>query len=213
LKHDKVLSPAEGADGSYHYLVVRDSADNTYHQITWSGNGSLAAQIEGMPIWGWQSNDKVAGLSFDDLVHGAGGNDTVLGRGGADTLYGDAGDDKVKGGKGDDVIDGNGGYDVLTGGKGADQFVLSSLNAADKIKDFKPGTDQIVLAAKAFDIFGDSFDKDEFRLASGRPQGPAIVYNEATGALLLAEGGGKRPEHIAQLQKHLDLSHTDFLLA
>jgi Ca2+-binding RTX toxin-like protein len=212
LSHDKILSPAEGADGSYHYLVVRDSADNTYHQISWSGKGSLAAQVEGMPIWGGQTNDTVAGLAFDDLVHGAGGNDVVLGHKGNDTLYGDAGDDKVKGGQGDDVIEGNGGYDVLVGGNGADQFVLSALNAADKFRDFKPGTDKIVLAANAFDIFGDGFDKGEFRLAGERGTGPAIVYNEQTGALLLAEGGGERPQQIAQLQKNLDLSHHDFLM-
>ncbi len=33
--------PAQGSDGSYHYLVFRDSADNTYHQIGWSSRGSL----------------------------------------------------------------------------------------------------------------------------------------------------------------------------
>lgn len=213
LSKDKILEPAKGADGSYHYLVFRDSADNSYHQISWSGKGSLAAQVEGMPIWGGQTDDTVAGLAFDDVVHGAGGNDIVLGRRGDDTLYGDGGDDKVKGGRGDDILEGNGGRDVLVGGKGADQFVLRNLNAADKIRDFKPGKDTIVLANKAFDIFGDSLNRKEFRLAGEPAKGPAIVYNEQTGALLLAEGGGQRPQQIAQLQKHLDLSHADFLLA
>ena len=33
LSEDLILNPAQGSDGSYHYLVFRDSADITYHQI------------------------------------------------------------------------------------------------------------------------------------------------------------------------------------
>jgi hypothetical protein len=214
LSHDKILEPAKGADGSYHYLVFRDSADNTYHQFKWSGKGSLAAQLDGMPIWGGQSDDTVSGDGDDDLVHGAGGDDLVYGKGGNDTLYGDAGDDKIKGGKGDDVIEGNGGRDVLVGGEGSDQFVLRNLNHADLIRDFQPGTDKIALAASAFAVFGDSFDKNEFRLASDgiKIDKPGIVYNEATGVLLFVEGDGSRPIAIARLDEKLELSHGDFLL-
>ncbi|MBY0275524.1 hypothetical protein K2Z84_09285, partial [Candidatus Binatia bacterium] len=60
LAEDLILEPAHGADGSYHYLIFRDSADNTYHQIGWSDVGSLAAQVEGMPIWGGSSDDVLA---------------------------------------------------------------------------------------------------------------------------------------------------------
>jgi hypothetical protein len=31
LGEDLILNPAQGSDGSYHYLVFRDSADNSYH--------------------------------------------------------------------------------------------------------------------------------------------------------------------------------------
>lgn len=212
LSADKILEPAKGSDGSYHYLVFRDSADNTYHQFHWSDEGSLATQLDGMPIWGGQKDDIVEGDRDDDLVHGAGGDDTVRGLGGNDTLYGDAGDDKVKGAKGDDILEGNGGSDVLTGGKGADQFVLSNLNAVDKIRDFKHGTDKIVLANELFDVFGDTIDKNEFRLAgdTAKFDGPTLIYDEASALLLFKEkGAGAVP--IAFLPNDPFLTHVDFL--
>jgi len=214
LSHDKILSPAEGADGSYHYLVFRDSADNTYHQISWSGKGSLAAEIDGMPIWGGQTGDTLAGHDFDDLVHGAGGDDAVRGHKGNDTLYGDAGDDTLKGGKGDDILAGNGGTDILVGGKGADQFVLQNLNHADRINDFKPGTDSILLASNHFDVFGDTLDKSEFRFAGESHKGDdaSMIYNTGNGRLFFDDGDGGRPIVVAQLDRGLDLSHNDFLM-
>ncbi len=97
LDEDIVLHPARGADGSYHYLIFRDSADNSYHQIGWGSQGiSLAAQVEGMPIWGGQAGDLLLGDAagiIDDLIHGAGGDDTIRGGLGNDILWGDAGSD------------------------------------------------------------------------------------------------------------------------
>ncbi|HET6519908.1 MAG TPA: hypothetical protein VFG47_08805 [Geminicoccaceae bacterium] len=98
LKRDLILTPAEGADGSFHYLVWRDSADNTYHQTGWSRTGSLAAQIAGMPIWGGQGRDVLAGDMGgvrDDLIHAAGGNDTLRPGFGDDEVWCDAGVDTV----------------------------------------------------------------------------------------------------------------------
>lgn len=169
LDHDLILNPAKGSDGSYHYLVFRDSADNTYHQMHWSGQGSLAMQLHGMPIWGGQADDKVSGDSDNDLIHGAGGDDRVVGNAGKDELWGDMGNDAVKGGSGrdllfgnegndrlyggsqDDRLNGGSGQDVLTGGRGSDKFVFesvtdSSVGAADKIVNFNRRRDFIVLS-------------------------------------------------------------------
>lgn len=98
LDEDLILRPAKGADGSYHYLIFRDSADNTYHQIGWSSAGSLAAQVEGMPIWGGLSDDVLAGDgggAWDDVIHGAAGNDVLLPGLGNDEVWGDEGNDAV----------------------------------------------------------------------------------------------------------------------
>jgi hypothetical protein len=98
LKQDLILNPAQGADGSFHYLVIRDSADNTYHQIGWSPRGSLMAQIPGMPIWGGEDNDTLAGDAGgvrDDVMHGASGNDVLVPGLGNDEIWGDDGIDTV----------------------------------------------------------------------------------------------------------------------
>jgi hypothetical protein len=99
LEEDLILHPAQGADGSYHYLVFRDSADNTYHQLAWGAQGiSLAAQVEGMPIWGGQTSDVLrgdVGGVRDDLIHGGAGDDLLLPGRGNDVAWGDAGTDTV----------------------------------------------------------------------------------------------------------------------
>lgn len=169
LENDLILNPAQGSDGSYHYLVFRDSTDNTYHQIHWSGQGSLAVQLDGMPIWGGQTDDKVSGDGDNDLIHGAGGNDRVSGGAGKDEIWGDMGDDiirsgvgrdllfgnegndRLKGGSQDDWLSGGSGQDVLTGGPGSDTFVFESVTdsnagAADTIVDFHRRSDVIDLS-------------------------------------------------------------------
>lgn len=164
-----ILNPAEGSDASYHYLVFRDSADNTYHQIHWSGKGSLATQLNDMPIWGGQTDDVVSGDGDNDLIHGAGamdlvygragkdklwgdkGNDTVVGGVGRDKLFGNEGNDRLSGGRQGDVVNGGADQDILMGGSGADRFVFesvtdSNVGAADTIVDFRRGSDVIALA-------------------------------------------------------------------
>lgn len=123
LTEDLILNPAEGSDGSYHYLVFRDSADNTYHQVSWSGRGSLAGQIDGMPVWGGQTGDLLtgdAGGTRADLMHGAGGRDRLDGGSGDDTLWGDADEDTISAGAGADLAYGNQAADLLSGGDGDD---------------------------------------------------------------------------------------------
>ena len=96
LKEDLVLRPAEGSEGSFHYLVIRDSADNTYHQLGWSDRGSLQGQVsDGMPIWGGQDANVLRGTDGADVIHGAAGNDTLRPLRGRDEVWGDAGKDTV----------------------------------------------------------------------------------------------------------------------
>jgi hypothetical protein len=96
LEEDLVLRPAEGSDGSFHHLVFRDSADNTYHQMGWSDRGSLQGQVgDGMPIWGGQHDNVLRGTSGADVIHGAGGDDTLRPGRGRDEVWGDAGRDTV----------------------------------------------------------------------------------------------------------------------
>jgi len=99
LSEDLILTPAEGGAGSFHYLVFRDSADNSYHQTKWSNTGSLSAQIAYFPIWGGQDDNILFGDANgeirDDLIYGAAGDDIIFPGLGNDIIWGDAGIDTV----------------------------------------------------------------------------------------------------------------------
>jgi serralysin len=73
----------------------------------------------------------------------AGGNG--IGSPGADLLIGGAAGDRLDGRGGADVIEGRGGNDTLTGGLGADSFILRRGDGFDRIEDFAPGLDDLVL--------------------------------------------------------------------
>lgn len=235
LAEDLILDPARGSDGTYHYLVFRDSADNAYHQIYWSGKGSLATQLDGMPIWGGQTDDELAGDEDDDLIHGAGGHDRVSGGAGEDELWGDAGNDILTGGKGRDSLFGNegndmlrggsqrdrlnggSGRDILTGGLGADRFVFASVNdskvgAADKIVDFKRRSDVIDLSlidantAEAGDQRFHYIATKTFTASAGE-----LRFNGR--GLLLGDVDGDGQADLAIRIQHIErLTNRDFIL-
>ena len=101
LTKDLIIRPAEGSDGSFHYLVLRDSADIGYHQYYWGKKGQLQAQVPDMPIWGGQKNDVIWGYmgkqkSERNLIHGGAGNDRLIPGPRSYELWGDAGTDVVE---------------------------------------------------------------------------------------------------------------------
>lgn len=93
LTEDLILNPAQGTGNLYHYLVFRDSADSTYHQIGWGDRGQLASQIEGMPAWGGQDANILFGTDWDDVIYAGGGSDSISLEAGNDYLDGGAGRD------------------------------------------------------------------------------------------------------------------------
>ena len=100
LTEDFIIRPAEGSDGSFYYLVLRDSADIGYHQISWANKGTLEAQVPDMPIWGGQDNNVLWGYqgkkpSDRNIIHGAAGNDRIIPGARSYELWGDAGRDTV----------------------------------------------------------------------------------------------------------------------
>ncbi len=91
--------------------------------------------------------------------HGGDGKDTFNASRGKDVIYGNGGDDSVKGRDGNDVITGGAGADMLSGGNGEDRFRYEKASDSrlsfdskgvnptgfDRITDFRPGEDAIVL--------------------------------------------------------------------
>jgi Ca2+-binding RTX toxin-like protein len=89
------------------------------------------------------------GNSASNNLLGSNGSDFLDGEGSIDTLIGGSGNDTLNGGEGD-------GTDVLTGGAGFDRFLfdmnrpLRSSDDFDRITDFVPGSDKIVLDKTTF---------------------------------------------------------------
>lgn len=67
------------------------------------------------------------------------------GNGGANWLAGNAAANRLEGGGGADAIEGRGGHDTLRGGDGADSFTLRPGDGTDRIEDFSPGFDRLLL--------------------------------------------------------------------
>jgi serralysin len=82
------------------------------------------------------------------LLLGSGGI-AGLGNGGPNLLLGNAGGNRLEGRGGVDVIEGRGGADTLLGGEGADSFLLRRGDGFDRIEDFAPGLDRLVLTGFA----------------------------------------------------------------
>lgn len=108
-------------------------------------------------LLGGDGADFVLGGDFADVIDGGAGGDRLLaGNAGTDRIFGGAGDDllhggqdgdTLEGGAGADTLSGDRGDDLLVGGAGADRFVFAPGQGKDRILDFDPDEDRIVLAA------------------------------------------------------------------
>ncbi|MGB3532618.1 MAG: hypothetical protein WBA13_03770 [Microcoleaceae cyanobacterium] len=163
---------------------------------------------------GGSGNDTLRGGQGSDLVNGEANDDLLNGNQDNDTLNGGLGNDIVRGGKGADVLSGNVGndfligdrdQDILTGGAGSDTFVLvggnaaaNSLDEADLITDFVPGSDQIMLTDGL--AFGDlSLTQVELQVNGG-----ASVMSIAIQA--------PDSSYLGIVQNSLGLVFTDFIV-
>jgi Ca2+-binding RTX toxin-like protein len=157
-------------------------------------------------------------------VHLGGGNDTFKGIGGTSgPVYGDDGNDRLVGGRGIDQLHGGDGNDTLTGGPGGDRFFFdSALNPStnvDRITDFMPGIDKIVLSEVDFsgiDTIGSHLTASCFHI--GRHATTAsqhIIYDAHTGFLFYdPDGNGAAAQiHFATISPHLGVHGADFLVA
>lgn len=128
----------------------------------------------------------------------------------ANTLYGNAGAN---------VLNGGGGADAMNGYGGADRFTFTTALGSgniDRIGDFAPGSDKIVLGNAVFTgLVAGALAPGAFHVGAGAADaGDRIVYNPLTGALLFdADGlGGAVATAFATLRPNLALAATDFLV-
>jgi Ca2+-binding RTX toxin-like protein len=116
---------------------------------------TITGTMDGDTLDGGGGADLLKGFGGSDFLFGRGGDDKLLGNGGTDHLYGGAGNDVLRGGRGGDWLTVGAGSDKLWGGPGADYFLFDADldNGVDRIKDFDPGSDRIVI--EHLDGFGD----------------------------------------------------------
>lgn len=101
-----------------------------------------------------EERNMVFGEDGNDSLTGSPGLDSIYGGRGADILDGSEGVDRIEGGTGNDHLTGGGGRDILKGGAGNDSFSYGSrLDFGDRIIDFNPANDTILIAASGF-FFG-----------------------------------------------------------
>jgi serralysin len=136
---DDVLAGGAGADtlrgGAGHDRYILSDALDRIAEEEGAGLDTVVvetAAATALPAW------------VEMLVLGAGGV-TGFGNGASNALTGNARANRIEGRGGADVIEGRGGADTLLGGDGADSFVLRRGDGTDRIEDFAPGFDQLVL--------------------------------------------------------------------
>lgn len=111
-------------DGATSHAVdeIRFS-DNTVWNLAAVKARALVANETGSTLFGFESDDAIAGAVGNDVIYARGGNDTVDGNAGNDGLYGEAGNDLLRGGAGRDYLAGGDGNDILEGGADDDQLI------------------------------------------------------------------------------------------
>jgi Ca2+-binding RTX toxin-like protein len=155
--------------------------DSVYSSISYS----LGANVERLFLTGTAAN--ATGNNSNNFISGNAGNNILVGGSGNDTLIGAAGND---------TLIGSVGNDTLTGGAGSDRFVFQSRNQrVDRITDFNPVNDFILVSARGFGgglVGGRALASSQFRLGSVALDGDdRFIYNQTSGALFFdADGNG-----------------------
>jgi len=161
-------------------------------------------------------NSAVAAAHVETLMFIGSGNFQGFANATGTALFGAAGQDSLIGGAGTDLLAGRAGQDVLTGGGGADLFYFEGAGQGiDRITDFAPGVDHIVLRGTAFGVLSLA----DLDFVSGvapvsADVRPAILYDTATGALYFDATGGDSTDQvqIAVLTGRPALGATDLLV-
>jgi hypothetical protein len=152
---------------------------------------------------------------------GTGFNDTLTGSNIANTLTGNGGDDLINGNDGDDVINGGAGNDSLTGGAGRDRFLFDigtrfnkSAIGIDRITDFVPGQDKIVIDRTTFGNIKKISFATVKNMGEAKTSAAQFTYIRKTGALFFNQNGDKegfgRGSQFADLTNGLKLSAKNF---
>jgi glycerophosphoryl diester phosphodiesterase len=124
-------------------------------------------------------------------VSGGTGNDTLTGNNGNNLLFGGAGNDQLKGGGGRDRF-------YFAGSTLVGNTTITNLLGQDRIADFTPGQDKLVLSKKTFSAItsavGTSIGTNFAMVANDlavSTSSAAIVYSQSSNQLFYNQNGAK----------------------
>jgi Ca2+-binding RTX toxin-like protein len=217
---DGIDTVVVNASGSGANIVLTDTSV--------SGDGDdFIDGIENARLFVSQGNiDASAFTKGSVTLDGGFGRNNLLGSRGSDFLDGEGGIDTLSGGRGNDTLNGGRGADLLTGGPGSDRFLFDTFNPilsgedSDRITDFTPGIDKIVLDKSIFTalasgpgsllasdfqsgVFAPDVDSSSAKIVYSA--GGTLTYN-ANGTALGASG------IIASIDGAPNLSLSDFIV-
>lgn len=186
-----------GGEGNDLYVVsagmtVREARGEGTDAVRSNSAWTLGDNLEHLQLLGTDAiagtgntlGNRISGNAGANLLTGLAGNDTLGGGNGHDTLLGGGGDDLLQGGEGNDRLQGGLGADTLNGGFGADRFVFETPPASgvDRVEDFRPGTDRLLLDDDVFTVLPrGALDAAAFHA------GPGIRESGAAGEFILLD--------------------------
>ena len=190
----------------------------------YGGSGNLwVYRLVRKPLWRQLRQRRLMEFPFgptDDFINIVGTSpveNTLKGSNEADTMHGNIGRDTIQGRGGDDIISASDGNDKLTGGGGEDQFwfdlLLDASSNVDRITDFQPDGDTIVLSRWVFTgIRPGSLPEEAFALGTAAADSDdRIIYDQATGYLYFdSDGTGASAQTLfAIIGNQAALTHED----
>lgn len=217
---DIVIEQAgEGTDRILSYVNFSLDRASQVENLTLVGN--LAIRGDGNTL-----NNLILGNALTNLLFGNGGNDTLVGNDGNDYLNGGAGKDVLNGGAGKDVLVGLAGNDFFRGGPGQDtidtgagndRILFNTQPDGDRIIDFAPGSDKILLNNAIYHGMPDGpLAAGNFVLGdTAQDADDHILYDGTTGRLYYAPYGDANEGGqylICTLTTRPALTHTDIVV-
>lgn len=171
-------------------------------------------------IFGGIDADRLFGNEGSDEILGEGGNDRISGGTENDILSGGRGSDRLSGDEGDDDLIAGQGTDILVGGDGRDTFIFGRASRAglDRVRDFNPGEDKILLDQSLLPgsglssgrlRSGDFVAVDDLPEESSEDVAARIVYVRSTGTVFYNPADGT-PIALLRLGKDLPVTAADF---
>ncbi|MDP5084224.1 MAG: hypothetical protein NWQ23_02305 [Yoonia sp.] len=200
-------------------VITLDKSDSQNYHFAQSAEVFLGESVifdRGLETTqGGAGADFFAGSGQADIIVGGAGDDTISGGSGraglfpggqvtpgfgalggnnGDFLFGGDGNDTLRGNAGNDLLSGDAGDDELWGGGGFDTFVFTS--GHDRIHDFRPGVDTIILAQS---LVGD-VDIDLWLAQNAIQLDGAVVIDFLEGHQLSILGDLTIPELLGDLE-------------